>query len=124
MEPTSGVPYASSTRFPPGEPMVEEEEEGESGAEVNEEAYHFELGEAGLQEEDSFQSVLMSAPQKKVYTQTQIAGKQHTNDFLNGERLSPKLPHHAQFQEEPLELELRLALLQLDMICATQAGLR
>eukprot|EP00965_Chrysotila_dentata_P132475 4380768-Pleurochrysis_carterae.AAC.5 len=51
-----------------------------------------------------------------MYTQTRTAEKQHTNDFLNGERLSPKLPHHAQLQEEPSELELKLALLQLDMI--------
>eukprot|EP00965_Chrysotila_dentata_P045264 1503953-Pleurochrysis_carterae.AAC.1 len=58
----------------------------------------------------------MSAPQEKMYTQTQIAEKQRINDFLNGERLSSKLPHHAQLQEEPSELELRLALLQLDVI--------
>eukprot|EP00965_Chrysotila_dentata_P115483 3816251-Pleurochrysis_carterae.AAC.1 len=58
----------------------------------------------------------MSAPQEKKYTQTQIAAEQHTEDFLNGERLLSKPPHHAQLPEEPSELELKLALLQLDMI--------
>eukprot|EP00965_Chrysotila_dentata_P135744 4487607-Pleurochrysis_carterae.AAC.1 len=58
----------------------------------------------------------MSSPQKKRYTQTQIAEKQRSDDFLNGERLSSKLAHHAQLLEEPPELELKLPLLQLDII--------
>eukprot|EP00965_Chrysotila_dentata_P218866 6190812-Pleurochrysis_carterae.AAC.2 len=70
----------------------------------------------GVHKEDNFQNVLMSAPQEKVYTQNQIIEKQRIDDFLNGERLSAKLPSHTQLLEEPSELELKLALLQLDMI--------
>eukprot|EP00965_Chrysotila_dentata_P024170 800954-Pleurochrysis_carterae.AAC.1 len=60
----SGAPSAPSTRPPLGKPMVEEEGE-ESEEDVNQEAFEYELREAGLHEEDSFQSVLMSAPQEK-----------------------------------------------------------
>eukprot|EP00965_Chrysotila_dentata_P136776 4523606-Pleurochrysis_carterae.AAC.2 len=69
-----------------------------------------------VRKEDYFQSVLMSAPREKTYSQIQIAEKQRINDFLNGKRLSSKLPHHTQLPEEPSELEIKLALLQLDMI--------
>eukprot|EP00965_Chrysotila_dentata_P022958 760750-Pleurochrysis_carterae.AAC.1 len=87
MEPTSGAPRAHSIRPPPGEPMVEEKKGKESEEDVNEEVFLYELSEAGLHEEDSSQSVLMSASQEKRYTQTQIAKKQRNDDFLNGERL-------------------------------------
>eukprot|EP00965_Chrysotila_dentata_P163094 5386425-Pleurochrysis_carterae.AAC.1 len=66
--------------------MVEEEGE-ESEENVDPEAFEEGLREAGLIEEDSFQSVLMSAPQEKKYTQTQSAAEQHADGFLNGERL-------------------------------------
>eukprot|EP00965_Chrysotila_dentata_P059069 1960511-Pleurochrysis_carterae.AAC.1 len=95
--------------------MVKEEGE-ESEEDVDQEAFEEGLRAAGLYEEDSFQSVLMSASQEKKYTQTRIATEQHTDDFLNGERLLSKPSHHAQLPEEPPELELKLALLQLDMI--------
>eukprot|EP00965_Chrysotila_dentata_P118286 3909848-Pleurochrysis_carterae.AAC.1 len=58
----------------------------------------------------------MSAPQEKKYAQTRIDAEQRSDGFLNGERLQSKSPHHAQLLEEPSELELELALLQLDMI--------
>eukprot|EP00965_Chrysotila_dentata_P077447 2556341-Pleurochrysis_carterae.AAC.1 len=58
----------------------------------------------------------MSAPQEKKYTQTRIDAEQRTDGFINGERLRSKSPHHAQLLEEPSELELKLALLELDMI--------
>eukprot|EP00965_Chrysotila_dentata_P133935 4429438-Pleurochrysis_carterae.AAC.1 len=65
-----------------------EEEEGEESEEnVNQEAFQYELREAGLHEEDSFQNVLMSAPREKKYTQTRIDAEQRTNGFLNGKRL-------------------------------------
>eukprot|EP00965_Chrysotila_dentata_P103074 3403267-Pleurochrysis_carterae.AAC.1 len=95
--------------------MVEEEGE-ESEEDVDQKAFEEGLREAGLFEEDSFQSDLMSVSQEKKYTQTRIAAEQHIDDFLNGERLLSKPPHHAQPPEEPPVLELKLALLQLDMI--------
>eukprot|EP00965_Chrysotila_dentata_P119535 3951988-Pleurochrysis_carterae.AAC.1 len=67
--------------------MVEEKEGAESGEEVNQEAFEYELREAGLHEKDNFQGILMSAPQEKRYTQVQIVEKQLINDFFNGERL-------------------------------------
>eukprot|EP00965_Chrysotila_dentata_P069724 2303290-Pleurochrysis_carterae.AAC.2 len=80
--------------------MVEEEGE-ESEEDVDPKAFEEGLREAGSLEKDSFQSVLMSAPQEKKYTQTQIAAEQHNDDFLNGERLLSKPSHHAQLLEEP-----------------------
>eukprot|EP00965_Chrysotila_dentata_P060920 2019188-Pleurochrysis_carterae.AAC.2 len=116
MEPTGGVPHAPLTRPLPGKPTVEKEEERERGEELNEEAYNYLLEvEMEAREEDHFQSVLMSAPREKTYSQTRIAEKQRINDFLNDKRLSSKLPHHSQLPEEPSELELKLTLLQLEI---------
>eukprot|EP00965_Chrysotila_dentata_P174813 5771133-Pleurochrysis_carterae.AAC.1 len=95
---------------------MEEEEGEESEEDLDQEAFEEGLREAGLLEEDSFQNVLMSAPQEKKYMPTRIDAEQHNDGFLNGERLRSKAPHHAQLLEEPSELELKLARLQLDMI--------
>eukprot|EP00965_Chrysotila_dentata_P247323 6207684-Pleurochrysis_carterae.AAC.1 len=99
MEPSSGAPRAYSTRSPPGELILEGGGE-ESGEDVNEEAFLYGLREAGLYKEDSFQNVLMSASQKKKYTQTRIAAKKHADDFLKAKETfvqatSPRSKRHS-----------------------------